>query len=349
MVKKKTVKPSGFPIFGWIVFLLLLVAGWYVWTHQKEVNAFVKKETPVAQKAVEEGVAKTEKAVAGAVEKGKEFYDEKIVAKQPTPGGETRAVAVTPGGELTICTFNIRIFSNKSRTDEDLRYIAGILKKYDLVAIEELRDETVLRRTVAELKVQGFDYAYEASPPVGHGVKERYAFLYRPDKVTVIKHGKIYPDANNEFIRPPYYAYFKSGKFDFILVANHILFGNSLSTRRLELKALSKAYSYIQNEDPKEKDVIVVGDFNCPPTDEGWSDIKEYPTMVYLIKPPAKTTITDTSLYDNFWFQTQYVTEYTGKEGIDKFDETIFDNDDKKASKVVSDHRPVWAVFDTAK
>ncbi len=29
-----------------------------------------------------------------------------------------------------------------------------------------------------------------------------------------------------------------------------------------------------------------------------------------------------------------------------KFDEQLFGNDDKKASLMVSDHRPLWAEFD---
>lgn len=68
-----------------------------------------------------------------------------------------------------------------------------------------------------------------------------------------------------------------------------------------------------------------------------------------MIAPPVKTTITDTSLYDNFWFQQQYVREYVEKSGVYKFDETVFNNNDSKARLAVSDHRPVWARFDTSR
>ena len=67
--------------------------------------------------------------------------------------------------------------------------------------------------------------------------------------------------------------------------------------------------------------------------------------MAYLIGPPEKTTITDTSLYDNFWFQKDNVLEYSGRSGVVRFDENIFRNDDDKAKIAVSDHRPVWADF----
>ena len=42
-----------------------------------------------------------------------------------------------------------------------------------------------------------------------------------------------------------------------------------------------------------------------------------------------------------------FVTEYTGQNGVDDFDVTVFDNDDKAASLAVSDHRPIWATFRT--
>ena len=37
--------------------------------------------------------------------------------------------------------------------------------------------------------------------------------------------------------------------------------------------------------------------------------------------------------------------EYNQNSGIDMFDETMFNNDDTKAKLAVSDHRPIWAIF----
>ncbi len=78
---------------------------------------------------------------------------------------------------------------------------------------------------------------------------------------------------------------------------------------------------------------------------KGFDNLKTIPTMTFLIESPNKTTITDTSLYDNFWFQNEYLTEYNQSSGIDMLDETMFNNDDTKAKLAVSDHRPIWAVF----
>jgi hypothetical protein len=49
-----------------------------------------------------------------------------------------------------------------------------------------------------------------------------------------------------------------------------------------------------------------------------------------------------------FWFDPQFVREYTGENGIDAFDLAVFGNDDEAASLAVSDHRPIWANFSSA-
>jgi len=258
---------------------------------------------------------------------------------------EGRASPAPVAERLTLASFNIRIFSNASRDDAELASIADILQKYDLIAIQELRDEQVLQRTASILRQRGLNYAYEISPPVGRGVKERYAYLYRADRVQPVHPGRLYREKGDEFIREPFYATFRSSNFDLTLVTIHALFGSGEAERRPEIEELAAVYQAVQDEDPKEQDVILLGDFNFPPTDEGFSRLKAIPGMVFLIAPPVKTTITDTSLYDNFWFQKQYVREYAGESEVDRFDETMFGGNDLAAKRAGSDHRPIWAKF----
>ena len=78
---------------------------------------------------------------------------------------------------------------------------------------------------------------------------------------------------------------------------------------------------------------------------EAYSRIMAIPSMTRLFELPQKSHIRDSSLYDNIFFQTNYVTEYLNRSDIDRFDEMDFGNDDKAANLAVSDHRPVWAVF----
>ena len=258
-------------------------------------------------------------------------------------------VGISEQSDLRLAAWNIRIMSDKSRTDTELKQIARTLADYDFIAIVELRDEVVLQRTQRILAQMGKTYQYQLSPAVGRGVKERYAFLYKPSVVSVIRSGELYPDAadgKDDFMRDPYWATFRAGEFDFSVIAVHVIWGERVAQRKAEVKALADVYKYVQAANGDEDDVLLLGDFNRNPTDtESYRPIMAIPSMTRLFNFPQKSHIRDSSLYDNIFFQTDYVTEYLGSSGIDKFDEMDFGNDDKAANLAVSDHRPVWAVF----
>ena len=254
--------------------------------------------------------------------------------------------------ELKLAAWNIRILSDRSRDDSELYKIAQTLIDYDFIAISELRDEKVLKRVQRILSESGAEYGYLISDPVGREGsphKERYAFLYYKGLVSVVKDGELYPDAADsidDFVRDPYWATFRAGKFEFSVVVVHVIWGKSVGARKAEVKALGDVYRYVQAANGAEDDVLLVGDFNRNPTEaEAYSNIMAIPSMTRLFQFPQKSHIRDSSLYDNIFFQKDYLTEYLNKSGIDRFDETDFGNNDKAANLAVSDHRPVWAVF----
>ena len=253
-------------------------------------------------------------------------------------------VSVSERNDLRLAAWNIRIMSNKSRTDAELKAIARTLADYDFVAIVELRDETVLKRTQKILSQMGKLYDYEFSPAVGRGSKERVAFLYRSKLVSVVRPGELYPDAadgKDDFSRDPYWATFRAGAFDFSVIAVHVIWGDRVGPRKAEVRALADVYRYVQEANGTEEDVLLVGDFNRNPNDAAaYSRIMAIPSMTRLFELPQKSHIRDSSLYDNIFFQADAVREYLGRCGIDRFDETDFGNDDKAANLAVSDHRP---------
>ena len=245
-----------------------------------------------------------------------------------------------------LAAWNIRIFSNGSRTDDELHHIAKVLIDYDFIAIVELRDEIVLRRTEAILAGMGRDYDYVMSGPVGAKVKERYAFLFDSQIVRVIEDGEVFPDPNDAFLREPYFAMFKASKFDFTAIAVHVIWGDTVNQRRQEVQELANVYQSVQAADDAEQDVILLGDLNRNPDNRlAYRPLLSIPSMRHLLQLPQKSHIKDTSLYDNIFFQTRHVTEYTGDSGIERFDEMLFGNNDAAASLAVSDHRPVWGTF----
>lgn len=240
---------------------------------------------------------------------------------------------------ITIASFNIRKFSDNSRSDEELKQIASVLSKYDLIAVQEvLGDPIILNRTMEMLP--GYDFI--VSEEVGNVQKERYAFIFN-EKVEVISKGKTYYDKYDKFIREPYYASFKAGEFDFKIMTVHILYGKRASDRTGEMKQIASVYEYYQEKDSTENDLILTGDFNTQPTQNNFDYIWGIPDVRVAIQDGKSTLGKTGHLYDNIIFDSN-TQEYTRLNGIDYFD-TGMDMDEAKAA--ISDHRPVWAVFCT--
>ena len=305
------------------------------------------RETEALRQEIQE-LRKETQELRKEIIKLREVFAEFVALVQSETQTPTTTEAEIDSPPLRLASWNIRVFSDKSRTDEELAVICEVLGVNDFIAIVELRDQTVLDRAEQMLLEMGRDYDYLISEPVGRGVKERYAFLYDPTRVTPVSEGQIFPDPNDVFIREPYYASFRAGNFDFTVIAVHVIWGSTVKERQAELHELARVYNTVQDADADEQDVILVGDFNRNPTDaKGYGPLLEISTMIQLFQPPEKSHIKDSSLYDNIFFQVVYTSEFTGEQGIDRFDEIYFSNDDDAASRAVSDHRPVWGVFNT--
>ena len=259
-------------------------------------------------------------------------------------------VDVSEPMELRLAAWNIRIMSDKSRTDTELKQIAKTLADYDFIAIVELRDEMVLQRTQKILSQMGQMYDYEFSP-CGRGRCQRAGCVPLQAKTLSVLSERensilMHADGKDDFARDPYWGTFRAGEFDFSVIAVHVVWGKTVVPRKAEVKALADVYRYVQAANGAEDDVLLVGDFNRNPTDvESYRPLMAIPSMTRLFDFPQKSHIRDTSLYDNIFFQKDHLTEYLNRYGIDRFDETDFGNDDKAANLAVSDHRPVWAVF----
>jgi len=163
--------------------------------------------------------------------------------------------------------------------------------------------------------------------------------------VISLKNFGVYPDPEDDFIREPFIAMFMAGEFDFYVINIHSVYGDSAGERREEARKLAGVYVVVQSRD-SENDVLLMGDFNLGPDDIGFQSLKAIPNMVY-VNGEIPTSIKD-KLYDNIWFQSHFTKEFTGRFGLIKFDEVLFGNDDKKASLIVSDQRPLWAEFDVS-
>ena len=176
---------------------------------------------------------------------------------------------------INVAVWNIREFGKVRRTEASIHYIAEILGQFDLVALVELRsDLTDLCRALPILG-PSWDVVYSDWLDDGGGNKERTAFLFDRRAVTFnglaaevdalrSKKGTEYL-ATQSFWRAPYMCSFRAGNFDFIVIATHTRWGNSIEGRRAELQMLADWIdTRFKGKFVEDHDLIVMGDFNVP-------------------------------------------------------------------------------------
>ena len=180
---------------------------------------------------------------------------------------------------LNIATWNIREFGKSRRTEAAIHYIAEILGQFDLISVVELRDDLTDLGRVLPILGSYWRAVYSDAILDDAGNRERLGFIYDKRAVTFnglaaeaspprAKKGVEYL-SDKSFWRSPYFASFKSGNFDFIVLTTHIRWGDNNETRRQEIEMLADWIEAKRLEkNCEDKDLIVMGDFNIPSRDD---------------------------------------------------------------------------------
>lgn len=202
-------------------------------------------------------------------------------------------------GKLLMSTWNIANLGEQKRTDSDLQLIAYILSRFDLISVQEIKENYHNFKKIVDF-MDGYDFIISDSA----GNNERLGFIYNPEKV---KLGKLFAEVaipekdhpklsvhvpwsyyreqrvevfyNLKFIpfdRNPFIGTFSCETLDFMVANVHLYYGaqrNSKTTeerakyarRVLEIYTLSK-WAKKRNKYPTsyDNDVILIGDMNIP-------------------------------------------------------------------------------------
>ncbi|CAF0994047.1 unnamed protein product [Brachionus calyciflorus] len=178
--------------------------------------------------------------------------------------------------KLKIGSFNIQAFGqDKIGTPENVETIIKIMSRYDILAIQEVRDSTnehvilnfVLNKLNEMLAGTGIKYNFIITGPLGaSSYKENYAYIYRETtdvssrKIEVVKHF-VYDDVENVYGRPPFIAEFR-------------ILDSQLSIKEFTLMNLHIRPSYVFSETSAfrtvvdryqngvEKNIAIMGDLN---------------------------------------------------------------------------------------
>jgi hypothetical protein len=180
---------------------------------------------------------------------------------------------------INVAIWNIREFGKVHRTIPAIHYIAEILGQFDLIAMVELRKDLTDLGKVLWFLGPTWELVYSDWIDDPGGNDERLAFLFDRRTVTFnglaaeidaprTKKAREYL-AGQSFWRAPYMASFRSGNFDFILIATHTRWGDSLDARRGELQLLADWIdTRFASDFVEDHDLIVMGDFNIPKLDD---------------------------------------------------------------------------------
>jgi hypothetical protein len=281
---------------------------------------------------------------------------------------ETRGVPEKQDGRLLLATWNLANFDVQEREEVHLDLIAEILSWFDLIAVQEIRDDVTGLRGLKARLPRGWQILFSEAA----GNDERQAFVYDSGKVAVgEKVGKItvpppsLVHAGGEgfrgFDRNPYLAGFQGGDLTFLLANVHSIWGGSGADDLLRPTAETKAVAWWCDKRAKDpnaysKDIFALGDFNLPKAATGDPVFDELTRRG--LKLPEHQTVIGTTIareekqYDQVANPPRHsAADLTGNGGVFDYDAVLFhdlwedrgDVDyDRYAKWAISDHRPLW-------
>jgi deoxyribonuclease-1-like protein len=255
--------------------------------------------------------------------------------------------------KIKIGSFNLRRYSlaKATSTKSVNSYISKILKRYDLVFLQEIidtsNDNRVVNRLLNHLHKQSKTSKYEAiiSPPLGlTSYKERLVYLYRQksSNIKIVSSYVYNGSVSKMFERQPFILHIKlSSSEQVIFIGVHLKPTNVYNEFR---------YLRTVIDEIKEKcSIILFGDFNADCSYLNNAKKKEiqksyFNEFQWLIDDRTETNLLESCSYDrilvssgiNKWKKVNWVSKTNGTFQFDKKFKLT-----KQVALQISDHYPV--------
>ncbi|MGE3495029.1 MAG: endonuclease/exonuclease/phosphatase family protein [Gemmatimonadales bacterium] len=301
-------------------------------------------------------------------------YDLAVERRRLRAHRRARAMPRKGPGRLLVGSWNIANFGLQERRNDDLALIAELLSWFDVVAVQECRENFADLYQVVHL--MGTKYQVLMSDAGGNN--ERLVFIYDRRKLGLLdeigevsiapsraKSVKLEPEGAPfvGFDRPPYLASFNltGTPLSVQLVNVHLFFGSpgpaDVARRALEVKAVAR-WAALRNQSPYAgaRELIALGDFNMPKARrDGGNVVYDALTSRGLVTPGHSTVVGSSIASDNQYDQVAMFPKTTKAWlvdiGVFDFDAVVFKDlwamgDVKQFQGYVryylSDHRPMW-------
>lgn len=265
---------------------------------------------------------------------------------------------------LLLCSWNIANLGVQDRTPTALKLIADILRRFELIAVQEVNEHW---RTFANVVgLMGDEYDFIMSDTAGND--ERLAFVYDTSKVQPLQmfgelalrdwefpkrdvpvryrqdgewHVDVFSDLRfRPFDRNPLIGTFGAGEIAFTLVNVHLYFGkfgNSTNAenrakyarRVMEIHALVKwADRRLDRASTYDRDFILTGDMNVPtmtPEDSAYAALIEFGMQpVDFTTKIGGSNLGNDKTYDQMAFAPDTIEDRIRDFGVFDFDKAIF-------------------------
>ena len=226
---------------------------------------------------------------------------------------------------IILGTWNIRNFDDNRfnfgpRTLESMYYIAEIISKFDVIAVQEICVDLKPLKKLMWLLGDHYDFIVTdvTHSSIG-GNNERLGFIYDKSKVQFngvageivlpnkLAISEVY-NKKRQFSRTPFGVEFQSGWFKFYFSTVHIYFGsNSQSSKLYErrVKEIETVAKYLKKEAKNsDSNHILVGDFNIKEKNsKGFNALEE--NGFSIVKNRLGSNRDQTKFYDQISFRSK--------------------------------------------
>jgi endonuclease/exonuclease/phosphatase family metal-dependent hydrolase len=247
-------------------------------------------------------------------------------------------------GTLLLATWNLREFDLATwglRLPESYAYMAEIIDRFDLVAVQEVREDLAALGELLRRLGPSWDYIASDVTEGKAGNRERLAFLYDKRKVRFlgiagelvlppVTAGKDVRPAT-QIARTPLMAAFQVGWTKFVLTTVHILYGSSSREPVARVEEIRQVARFLRERADAAIDhtgnMLLLGDFNifakgdktyAALVDEGFTIPDEIDTI-------PGSNVSKNKKYDQIAYRARPARfEATGRAGVFDFFEYVF-------------------------
>ncbi|WP_366183627.1 endonuclease/exonuclease/phosphatase family protein [Flavobacterium ovatum] len=231
----------------------------------------------------------------------------------------------------------------KSKSDSEITFMANTIKDFDIIAIQEVvagyGGSQAVAKLADELNRKGNHWDYTISEPTSSSAykTERYAFIWKTNKVKKLGSAWLEKKYHLEIDREPFYCTFEAENKTFTLVNFHAI------TKSKQPETEIKYFKFLPAEYPT-LNLIFTGDFNCPQSHTVFNPLRKMgyaPILTNQKTSLKRDCILDECLaseYDNLFYNSNKVVIKNA--GVLFFYKKF---NSLQEARSISDHIPIWA------